>query len=175
MTRLLAVSGSLRSGSFNTALLRAAQGLLPEGITVELYEGLGGLPHFNPDLDVDPPPPQVADLRGRIAQADGVLVCSPEYAHGVPGSLKNALDWIVSSGEFTNKPTMLINASPAFTGASIAQANLLEILQVMGANLPDSATFSVPGVSRKVGSNGALDPETASAYREALLAFLASF
>lgn len=174
MTRLLAISGSLRSGSFNTALLRAAQGLLPEGVTVELYEGLGDLPHFNPDLDVDQPPVQVADLRGRIARADGVLVCSPEYAHGVPGSLKNALDWIVSSGEFTNKPTMLINASPSFTGATIAQANLMEILRVMGANLPDSAIFSVSGVSRKVGSDGALDPQTASAYRDALMAFIVS-
>ena len=148
--KLFGISGSLRERSFNTALLRAAQGLLPEGVVVSIYEGMSALPHFNPDLDVEPAPATVADLRARIAEADGVLVCSPEYAHGVPGSLKNALDWIVSSGEFTDKPVLLINASPSFMGGSIAQANLMEILRVMGAKLPDGAVFSVPSVSRKI-------------------------
>lgn len=172
--KLFAISGSLRARSFNTALLRAASGLLPEGVEAVLYGGLSELPHFNPDLDVDPAPAAVADLRARIAEADGVLICSPEYAHGVPGSLKNALDWIVSSGEFTDKPTLLINASPSFMGASLAQANLTEILRVMGAKLPDSAVFSVPSVSRKMASDGALDEETARAYRAALSAFIAA-
>lgn len=172
--KLFAISGSLRARSFNTALLRAASGLLPEGVEAVLYGGLSELPHFNPDLDVDPAPVTVADLRARIAEADGVLICSPEYAHGVPGSLKNALDWIVSSGEFTDKPVLLINASPSFMGASLAQANLTEILRVMGAKLPDSAVFSVPSVSRKMASDGALDEETARAYRAALSAFIAA-
>ncbi|HET8900422.1 MAG TPA: NADPH-dependent FMN reductase [Holophagaceae bacterium] len=172
--RLFAISGSLRERSFNTALLRVAMGLLPEGITVSLYEGMAELPHFNPDLDVEPAPATVRDLRARIAAADGVLVCSPEYAHGVPGSLKNALDWIVSSGEFTDKPVLLINASPSFMGGSIAQANLVEILRVMGAKLPDEAVFSVPSVSRKIGADGALDVETAAAYKAALSAFVAA-
>jgi NAD(P)H-dependent FMN reductase len=172
--KLFAISGSLRARSFNTALLRAAASLLPEVFEVTLYEGLAGLPHFNPDLDVDPVPGPVAELRRRIAEADGVLICSPEYAHGVPGSLKNALDWIVSSGEFTDKPVLLINASPSFMGASLAQANLTEILRVMGARLPDEAVFSVPAVSRKIGADGALDAETAEAYRAALSAFVAA-
>ena len=172
--KLFAISGSLRARSFNTALLRAASGLLPEGATFSMYEGMGALPHFNPDLDVDSAPAGVADLRARLAEADGVLICSPEYAHGVPGSLKNALDWIVSSGEFTDKPVLLINASPSFMGASIAQANLVEILRVMGANLPDEAVVSVAGVSRKVAADGSLDGETATALRAALAAFVAS-
>ncbi len=174
MKKLLAISGSLRERSFNTALLRAAGGLLPDDFEVELYEGLAGLPHFNPDLDVDSALAPVAELRARIAGADGVLICSPEYAHGVPGSLKNALDWIVSSGEFTDKPVLLINASPSFMGASLAQANLMEILRVMGAKLPDSALVSIAGVSRKISPGGSLDEETASALRTALAAFIAS-
>lgn len=172
---LFAISGSLRARSFNTALLRAARGLLSDEIVLSLYEGLAELPHFNPDLDADPAPAPVARLRARIAEADGVLICSPEYAHGVPGSLKNALDWIVSSGEFTDKPVLLINASPSFMGGSIAQANLVEILRVMGAKLADEAVVSVASVSRKVGANGALDEETASVLKAALAAFVASF
>jgi len=172
--QLFAISGSLRERSFNTALLRAAMDLLPEGIAINLYEGMAELPHFNPDLDVEPVPATVRDLRARIAAADGVLVCSPEYAHGVPGSLKNALDWIVSSGEFTDKPVLLINASPSFMGGSIAQANLTEILRVMGAKLPDEAVFSVPSVSRKIGADGGLDDDTAVAYKAALSAFIAT-
>jgi len=170
--KLFAISGSLRERSFNTALLRAAASLVPDGIEVELFAGLAELPHFNPDLDVEPAPRPVVDLRARIAAADGVLVCSPEYAHGVPGSLKNALDWIVSSGEFTDKPTLLINASPSFMGASMAQANLVEILRVMGAKLPDAAVVSIASVSRKVSADGSLDAETATALRAALSAFV---
>ena len=170
--KLLAISGSLRERSFNTALLKAAAGLVPECAEVELYGGLASLPHFNPDLDVDPAPGPVVDLRARLAACDGVIVCSPEYAHGVPGSLKNALDWIVSSGEFTDKPTLLINASPSFMGASLAQANLVEILRVMGAKLPDDSVISVPSVSRKVGAGGMLDQETAETLKAALASFV---
>lgn len=172
--KLLAISGSLRASSFNTALLRAAGGLVPPGVEVGLYEGLAGLPHFNPDLDVEPAPETVSELRAAIAGVDGVLVCSPEYAHGVPGSLKNALDWIVSSGEFTDKPVLLVNASPSFQGGSLAQANLAEILRVMGARLPEAFLFSVPKVSAKVSPDGALAPELAEAFRAALQAFVAA-
>lgn len=172
--KLLAISGSLRAGSFNTSLLKAAGGLLPEGVAVTLYDGLAEIPPFNPDLDLDPPPPAVADLRARISAADGVLLCSPEYAHGVPGMLKNALDWIVSSGEFTDKPTLLINASPSFMGGSHAQANLAEILRVMGAKLPDAAVVSIAAVSRKVAPDGSLDEETTASLSLALAAFVAS-
>lgn len=112
--RILAISGSLRARSSNTALLGAARTLAPKGVEVVLYEGLGGLPHFNADHDGDAAPPAVADFRSRVRAADGVLISSPEYAHGVPGTLKNALDWLVGGhqNEIVGKPVALFNASP---------------------------------------------------------------
>ena len=95
--RILAISGSLRAASSNTALLRAAGALAPEGVEVVLYEGLAGLPHFNPDLDdldTGTAPPAVVGFRSRLDASDGVSISSPEYAHGVPGAMKNAIDWV---------------------------------------------------------------------------------
>ena len=105
LLRILAISGSLRAVSSNTHLLRAAAQLAPAGVDVVLYDGLAGLPHFNPDVEENVLPGPVADLRAAVGAADGLLISSPEYAHGVPGALKNALDWIVSSGELVGKPT----------------------------------------------------------------------
>src|SRR5262245_24566721 len=111
--RVIAISGSLRAGSSNAALLRAAEALSPS-LTWVHYERLGALPHFNPDLDGEgaAAPPEVAELRALVAAAAAVVISTPEYAHGVPGSLKNALDWMVSSGELTDKPILLLNATP---------------------------------------------------------------
>src|ERR1700692_2434287 len=97
--RVVAVSGSLRSKSTNAALLRAAARVAPAGMEVVMYEGVGQLPHLNPDLDVEGiyASPAVTAWRGLLASAGGLVISSPEYANGVPGSLKNALDWIVSS------------------------------------------------------------------------------
>lgn len=104
---IIAISGSLRSASSNTALLRAAADLAPENVKITIYEGLDKLPYFSPELDGEGaiPPPTVAALRQQIKTADAVLFCTPEYAFGMPGVLKNALDWLVSSGEFVDKPT----------------------------------------------------------------------
>ena len=98
---LLGLSGSLRARSSNTEALRAAAMLAPEWATVTLFSGLAGLPHFNPDLDVEGAvlPVPVREFRAQVDAADALLICSPEYAHGVPGSLKNALDWLVSGAE----------------------------------------------------------------------------
>src|SRR5689334_7742067 len=114
MIRIIAISGSLRSQSSNTTILKAATMLAPDGVSISLYEGLGMLPHFNPELE-GAEGPAVLDFRRRIRESDGVLISSPEYAHGVPGSLKNALDWIVGTGELVDKPVALINASPSST------------------------------------------------------------
>src|SRR5690349_783719 len=97
--RIFAISGSLRASSLNTAVLQAAVALAPPGVEIVLYDGLSRLPHFNPDVDGEIALAPVADWRTRLRAADGVLISSPEYAHGVPGSLKNALDWVVGSGE----------------------------------------------------------------------------
>src|SRR5882762_1143612 len=94
--RVLALSGSLRAKSINTAVLSAVQSLAPAGLGVTLHRGLGDLPHFNPDLDTATPPAAVAAWREAVNAADVLLICTPEYAHGVPGALKNALDWLVS-------------------------------------------------------------------------------
>jgi hypothetical protein len=112
--RILAVSGSLRAASSNTALLGATRALAPEGVEITLYDGLATLPHFNPDLDdldAGTAPPEVANFRALLEASDGVLISSPEYAHGVPGAMKNAIDWVVSSGEIYEKPVALFNAS----------------------------------------------------------------
>lgn len=169
--KIVGISGSLRAGSSNAALLRAAAALAPAGMDIVLYQDMGSLPHFNPDLDGigAVPPPAVAALRALLAAADGVLISSPEYAHGVPGSLKNALDWIVSSGELGDKPVVLLNASPS--GGQFAQAALLEILRTMSARVLVEASLVEPFVRKKLDSAGIVaDPEAARALGASLAA-----
>jgi chromate reductase, NAD(P)H dehydrogenase (quinone) len=130
--RVLAISGSLSAKSSTAAVLVAAGRVAPPGTEILVYGGLGGLPHFSPELDVDPVPPPVAALRAQIAAADAIAICSPEYAHGMPGSLKNGLDWLVSALEPIGKPVLLVCASPS--GAPHAHAQLLEVLRTMMAS-----------------------------------------
>jgi chromate reductase, NAD(P)H dehydrogenase (quinone) len=147
---IVGISGSLREHSSNVALLRAAARVAPAGVRIAIYEGLGQLPHFNPDLDEErgTPPASVAELRQLLIAADAVLISSPEYAHGVPGVLKNMLDWLVSTGELVEKPVALLNASPA--GGSYAQASLLETLRTMNWNVVAEACRTEPFVRRKI-------------------------
>ena len=128
---VLALSGSLRGASLNTAMLVMASRYAPSELVVKIFAGMGGLPLFNPDLE-SREPPQVAQLRTGIADADALLIASPEYAHGISGVLKNALDWMVASGVLMGKPVVLWNASPR---ASHAIAALRETLTVMAAQL----------------------------------------
>lgn len=168
LIRLLAISGSLRAASSNTTLLRAATALAPEGVEIFIYGGLGDLPHFNPDLDGENALPPVADFRSRLAASDGVLVSSPEYAHGVPGVLKNALDWVVSTGEFMGKPVALINASPR---AIHAQASLTETLTVMMADIVAEASIALPHAGKQLDEAGIIsDPEVSAALRASIVA-----
>jgi chromate reductase, NAD(P)H dehydrogenase (quinone) len=138
---LLALSGSLRAASSNAALLEAARLLAPPGIAVVTYGGLGALPHFNPDLDREPLPPAVADLRRHIGAVDGLLISCPEYARGIPGAFKNALDWLVSGFEMPGKPVALFNASPR---ASEAHAALRLVLRTVAARLVEEASITLP-------------------------------
>lgn len=121
--RILAISGSLRIVSSNTALLRATSRLAPKRIEITVYAGRGDLPHFNPDLE-GVEPASVIGFRSQIQASDGLLISSPEYAHGVPGMLKNALDWLVGSGELAGKPVALLNASPRSTYGQAVIADL---------------------------------------------------
>src|SRR3954468_15130298 len=166
--KILAVSGSLRAASTNTALLRAAALLAPAGVEIDLYRFLGDLPHFNPDLE-DAEPPAVTELRVRVREAGGLLFAVPEYAHGVPGALKNLLDWLVGGEEFIYKPVALLNASPR---ATHAQASLRETIQTMSGRIVDEASIAVPLLARNPGAAGiAADPGIAPALREAIAAF----
>jgi NAD(P)H-dependent FMN reductase len=169
---LLAISGSLRARSSNTEVLRAAALLAPPSVRVELFEGLAALPPFNPDLDVEGAvlPPTVSELRARIASARGLMICSPEYAHGVPGVLKNALDWLVSGPEMVNKRVGLINASPRSTHA---QASLAETLQTMSAVLVPASCVELAVGGRRLDAAGiAGDAELARVLRGAVEAMV---
>lgn len=153
MTRILAISGSLRAGSSNTEVLRALAALAPAGVQFDLYDGLAGLPHFSPDLEQPELPPPVSELRRRVAEADVLLISSPEYAHGVPGSLKNALDWLVSGFEFVALPVALVNPSPH---SLYAQAALLETIRTMSAELVTPEAVTIPLTGRRLSSDAIL-------------------
>jgi NAD(P)H-dependent FMN reductase len=143
--RVLCFGGSLRRVSSNRAALEAVQALAPASLRLELYSGMGALPLFNPDAEVDPVPPAVCELREAVGRADALLVACPEYAHGIPGAFKNLLDWLVGSLEFPGKPVLLLNCSAR--GSHHAQDALLEVLQTMSARLlsPDPIAVRLPG------------------------------
>lgn len=135
--KLLALAGSLRTHSINAAFCRAAAQLAPAGLTVAGYPGLGRLPLFNPDLETEPPA-AVIELRVAVGAADALLIASPEYAHGVSGVMKNALDWLVSFEGFVGKPVAVVNTSPR---AHHAHDALLETLRTMSARpIPEACS-----------------------------------
>jgi chromate reductase len=133
--KLLAIAGSIRATSSNAALVRAAARLAPPGVSIEVYDGVARLPHFSPDLDVEALPEEVAALRSALGACAGLVIATPEYAHGMPGSLKNALDWLVSATEPIDMPVLLISASPG--GAAHAHAQFSEVLRTMSMRLVD--------------------------------------
>ena len=165
---LLAISGSLRAGSSNTEVLRALALLAPSQVTIGHYEGLAMLPAFNPDLDAEgmAAPAPVQDLRAQVETADAIVICSPEYAHGVPGSLKNALDWLVSVPHVVFKPAALLNVSPR---SFHAQASLAETLRTMSMALVSERPFMVPLIDRGMSATKiAADPALAAPLRDCL-------
>jgi NAD(P)H-dependent FMN reductase len=168
---ILAISGSLRASSSNTTLVRFLTRLAPEHIQVTLYEGLADLPHFTPDLDGDHSPDSVRTLRGLLQEADGMLICTPEYAFGVPGVLKNALDWTVSTGDLSGKPVAVMSASSLWSGGDKAHASLLLTLTALGANVPEGGKLMIPTVGKKIDAEGEVtDPETIQQLKAVLAA-----
>jgi chromate reductase len=163
--QLLALSGSLRANSINTALLRAAAKLAAPGTTVTVSELPGALPLFNPDQEASPPP-VVTAFRQEVAAADALIIASPEYAHGITGTMKNALDWLVSFEPFSGKRIAVLNASPR---AHHADDALREILQTMDADIVQAASISVPLVGAGLDETAMLaTPEIAAAILRAL-------
>lgn len=167
--KLLALSGSLRAASSNTALLEAAQRLAPPHVRIDLWPGLASLPHFNPDVDDGHDsrlPSEVRELRRLVGAADGLLLSTPEYAHGLPGSFKNALDWLVGSTEFPGKLVAIISPS---SRSVHAPAQLREILSTMSARFTEPGSFIVQLPRRDMTADEiAADPETSRALRAAL-------
>ena len=160
--RVVAISGSLRAGSMNARVLHAAAVVAPPRMEVLVYERLGELPHFNPDLDFEgaTAPPAVAELRALLEGAGGLLISTPEYAHGIPGTLKNALDWLVSTDVLGGKPIVLLNASAS--GGGFALASLTETLRTMGADVLTQASLLTPFLGKKLLGQD-VDPEVAAA------------
>lgn len=146
--KIVAISGSLRNNSSATFVTRHVIKLFPEVINFTLYERVGKLPHFDDNENVDP---EVTAFRKLLAEADGVFICQPEYAFGVPGSLKNALDWTVSSGELADKPIALVTAA---TGGDKAHAALLLILKALSSKVEEGAILLIPFVRTKLNNKG---------------------
>ena len=170
--QLLAISGSLRRASTNTAALEAMSRLAPAGVRIALYRDLWALPPFNPDDDENAPPQAVVSLRTLVGASAGLIVAAPEYAHGVPGAFKNALDWLVASDVAPGKPIMLVNTAPR---SFHAQAALREILATMSARLIPEALVALPLTGRDIdAAQIAADPRLADPLRAALDSFVAA-
>jgi chromate reductase len=174
--RVLAISGSLRVGSYNTALLRALREEAPEGLDVELWGGLREIPPYDGDQDVVPGPAAVDAFRELVREADAVFFATPEYNSSVPGALKNALDWAsrpMATNSFRNKPVAVISASAGAFGGVWAGAELRKVLGAMGARVAE-AELAVGHAHEKFGDDGRLaDDDLRQGLREALDTLLA--
>ena len=173
--RLFAISGSLRRGSYNAALLDAAAAERPTGVEFVVWRGLADVPAYDEDADIEPAPRPVAALRAEIERADAVLIATPEYNASVPGALKNALDWAsrpYSTNPFRHKRVAVIGASTGLFGAVWAQAELRKVLTTMGASVLE-AGLSVPAADSAFTADGRLrEPELALALRRIVHALL---
>jgi chromate reductase len=155
---VLAISGSLRRDSHNRSLLHAAAELLPEGVELELWDGLKAVPPYDEDDDIETAPAAVAELRDAIAGADAILFATPEYNHSIPGQLKNALDWAsrpLATNPLRNKPVAVVGASMGAFGAVWAQAELRKVLGATGARVVD-AELAVGHAHNRFDENGRL-------------------
>jgi chromate reductase len=152
--KVLAISGSLRRDSHNTALLRAAAEQAPAGVELELWDGLKAVPPYDEDDDGDLAPAAVTALRSAVAGADAVLFATPEYNHSIPGSLKNAIDWVsrpMATNPLRNKPVAVVGASTGIFGAVWAQAELRKVLGALGARVLDRE-LAVGQAAERVGA-----------------------
>jgi chromate reductase len=158
MLRILAINGSLRTGSHNGALLRAAAALLPSDVELVELTGLAHIPAYTEDHDVSPPPTTVAALRDALASADAVLFSTPEYNSSIPGQLKNALDWAsrpFPENALRGKPAAVVGASTGMFGAVWAQGELRKVLHTIGAHVVDRE-LPVPFAHERFDANGRL-------------------
>lgn len=155
--KVLAISGSTKKNSTNESILKTIADLYKDELEVELFAGIDALPHFNPDLDRNDPPAVVKSFRDSIAQADGVLICTPEYVFSLPGSLKNAIEWCVSTTVFSNKPVAMIVAAAS---GQMAFESLSLILTTIEARLTNNSKLLIQGAKGKIGKEGEIKDHT---------------
>jgi chromate reductase len=165
MKNVFAISGSTRENSSNAELIDYIKEISKDFFHVEKFPNVNEIPHFNPDQDYENPPKEVVDFRNQIRYADAVLICTPEYAMGVPGSLKNALDWLVSSCELSKKPTALITAS---SQGMKGHASLLETLNIIEANVPEKTQAIISFVKTKIVHGKIIDLATENMIRSVI-------
>lgn len=156
MKNVIALCGSQSAKSANLQLINEVKRLSNKQFNVEVFTGLNQLPHFNPDLDGESAPASIAAFRSALRQADGVLICTPEYAMGVPGTMKNALDWLVSSMELSNKPVALITAS---TSGEKAHASITGTLNILEARMTSDMQLWIPFIKAKMPADGSIRDE----------------
>lgn len=167
--KIFAIPGSTRSTSSNLNLIKAIADLTSESFIVTIFDGLSKLPHFNPDLDNEFVSLEVKAFRKQLREADGILICTPEYAIGVPGTLKNAIDWTVSSMEFSQKPVALITAS---LSGEKAHASLLGTLLIIEARMTSDTQLLIPFVKTKVTDEGKItDNDTLNSVNKLIQSF----
>ena len=148
--KVLAISGSTRKNSSNFLLIKAIAALSLKDLDIKVYNKLSQLPHFNPDVDDTNLPEVIEEFRNEIKEADGVLICTPEYVYSLPGSLKNAIEWTVSTILFLNKPVALITASGL---GEKAHESLQLIMKTVGAEFSEQTQLLIQGARSKVNSN----------------------
>ncbi|WP_289665791.1 NADPH-dependent FMN reductase [Flavobacterium panacagri] len=167
--KILAITGSTRNNSSNFKILQYISNHLKAEFEVAIFENIATLPHFNPDLDTENPPQEIISFRNKIEQSDGVLICTPEYVFSLPGSLKNAFEWCVSTTIFSNKMTGLITASAS---GEMGHEQLLLIMTTLGAKFDDKTQLLIQGVRGKINVDGEIIGEET---KHALQNFIKNF
>lgn len=175
--RVLGISGSLRQGSLNSALLQAAAERLPAGTELVTFERLADVPPYSEDTETEPAPDSVRELREAIREADAVLIATPEYNHSLPGQLKNALDWAsrpAGQSALNGKPVVVIGASKSMFGAVWAQAELRKVLAAMGGRVIEAELPVAQAHQLLAGERLELPPQLSEQLEEMLAELLAA-
>ena len=166
--KILAISGSLRANSSNNAIIKAVAQMVPKNLQFTIYNDLALIPPFDDSHNIPLP---VINFRHQLQTADGIFICTPEYAFGVSGVLKNALDWTVSSGELVNKPLALVTAA---TSGDKAHAALLLTFTALSSTIPPNGELLIPYVRSKLDAHGSIsDPATAAQLQQVVNALVA--
>ncbi|KOP39124.1 NAD(P)H-dependent oxidoreductase [Flavobacterium sp. WLB] len=154
--KIVAITGSTRKNSSNFKILKYISEHIKSDFEVEIFEDLDRIPHFNPDLDTENPPEEISLFRNKIMKADGIIICTPEYVFSLPGSLKNALEWCVSTTIFSNKKVGLITASAS---GEMGHEQLLLIMKTLEAKFDDNTQLLIQGIRGKIDAEGKITNE----------------